>query len=556
MYDLSSLLSSLPIGRQDFVVNSLIHMYASCGEVRVARRVFDGVSKRSVVTWNAMFAGYFKAGEWEEVINLFRRMLELGVEFDEVTLISVLTACGRLGVLDLGEWIDEYIRKNLSDPSQNLMTSLVDMYAKCGCVDKARKLFDEMPCHDVVAWSAMISGYNQGNRCREALELFNKMQTGNVDPNEVTMVSVLSSCAVLGALETGKWVHSYMRRKRMQLTVNLGTALVDFYAKCGCIENALDAFRKMPHKNAWTWTVLIQGLASNGQGREALTFFASMLEANVEPNDVTFVAVLSACSHTGLVKEGRYYFDSMSRDYAINPRVEHYGCMVDILGRAGLIEEAYDFVKRMPIKPNAIIWRTLLSACKIHKNLEIGEESLKQIVLLEPRHSGDYILLSSIYASVGRWEDAVRVRNQIKEKGIKKIPGCSLMELDGMIYEFFAEDNAHPYSEKIYEKIEEIVSQIKEAGYVPNVAEARLDAEEEEKEVSVSHHSEKLAIAFGLMKAPPGAAIRVSKNLRVCMDCHEATKFMSKVYKREIIVRDRNRFHHFKDGTCSCNDYW
>ena len=532
-------------------------MYASCGEVGVARRVFDGMPEKGVVTWNAMFAGYFKSGDWEEVVKLFRGMLDLGVGFDEVTLISVLTACGRLGVLDLGEWIDGYIEENVMlKGNQNLMTSLVDMYVKCGRVDRARELFDEMPCHDVVAWSAMISGYNQLNMCREALELFHMMQLTNVEPNEVTMVSILSSCSVLGALETGKWVHSFIRRKRMQVTVNLGTALVDFYAKCGCIENALDAFRKMPQKNSWTWTVLIQGLASNGQGREALKFFSSMLEAKLEPNDVTFVAVLSACNHTGLVKEGRHYFESMSRDYNIEPRVEHYGCMVDILGRAGLIEEAYEFIKKMPIEPNAIIWRTLLSACKIHKNVEIGEESLKQIVLLEPRHSGDYILLSNIYASVGRWEDAVKVRNQMKEKGIKKIPGCSLMELNGMIYEFFAEDSAHPDSEKIYEKIQEIVARIKKVGYVPNVAEARLDAEEEEKEVSVSHHSEKLAIAFGLIKSPPGAAIRVSKNLRVCTDCHIATKLISKVYGREIIVRDRNRFHHFKDGSCSCNDYW
>lgn len=543
-------------GSQEFVVNSLIHKYASCGEVGVARRMFDGMAERSIVTWNAMVAGYFKAGDWEEVLELFRVMLGMGVEFDEVTLISVLTACGRLGVLDLGEWIDGYVRENIRGCSQNLMTSLVDMYAKCGRVDKARELFDQMLCRDVVTWSAMISGYNQGNRCREALELFHKMQITNVDPNEVTMVSVLSSCAVLGALETGKWVHSYMKRKQMQVTVSLGTALVDFYSKCGCIENALDAFKKMPQKNGWTWTVLIQGLASNGQGREALRFFASMLEAKLEPNDVTFVAVLSACSHSGLVEAGQHFFDSMDRDYGIKPRVEHCGCMVDILGRAGRIEEAYNFIKRMPVEPNAIVWRTLLSACKTHKNVEIGEEALKKIVLLEPKHSGDYILLSNIYASVGRWTDAVRVRNEMKEKGIKKIPGCSLMELGGTIYEFFAEDNTHPDSEKIYQKIEEIVDRIKGAGYVPNVAEARLDAEEEEKEVSVSHHSEKLAIAFGLIKAPPGAAIRVSKNLRVCMDCHAATKLISKVYEREIIVRDRNRFHHFKDGICSCNDYW
>ncbi|KAM0944178.1 putative tetratricopeptide-like helical domain superfamily, DYW domain-containing protein [Dioscorea sansibarensis] len=554
--EIHSLILRSGFGFEDFVINSLIHMYATCGEVGTARALFDGMPVKGVVTWNAMFAGYFKAGDWTDVVSLFREMLDSSAEFDQVTLISVLTACGRLGELNLGEWIYHYIEENGLKGNLNLVTCLVDMYAKCGQIDKAHNLFDEMPFKDVVAWSAMISGYTQLNQCKEALELFHRMQIANVDPNEVTMVSVLSACAVLGALETGQWVHSYIRRKRMQLTVNLGTALMDFYAKCGCIENSVEVFEKMPVKNSWSWTVLIKGLASNGCGREALKFFSAMQEANEQPSDVTFVCVLSACSHAGLINEGQLFFDSMTQEYGIQPRIEHYGCMVDILGRSGLLEEAYDLIRRMPIEPNAVIWRTLLSSCKIHKNVEFAEESLKQLVKLDPGHSGDYILLSSIYASVGRWEDAVIVRNQMKEKGIKKTPGCSLIEMDGMIHEFFAEESAHPLSKEIYEKIEEMVSKIKLAGYVPNLAEARLDAEEDEKEVSVSHHSEKLAIAFGLIKSQPGSVIRVSKNLRVCTDCHLATKLISKVYQRDIVVRDRNRFHHFRDGDCSCNDYW
>lgn len=531
-------------------------MYASCGEVGLARKLFDGMLTKGIVTWNAIIAGYFKVGEWREVVELFRSMLERGVAFDKVTLISVLTACGRLGDLDLGKWIGEYVEANGLKECQNLVTALVDMYAKCGEVETARQLFDEMPHPDVVAWSAMISGYTQANRSRQALALFHDMQKAIVEPNEVTMVSVLSSCAELGALETGKWVHSYIKRKNFQFTVNLGTALVDFYAKCGCMDNALEVFKNMPIRNAWSWSVLIQGLASNGQGRQALEVFSSMLGAKFLPTDVTFIGVLSACSHAGLVEEGQVFFDDMSKNYGISPRIEHYGCMVDLFGRAGLIEEAYWFIKSMPMEPNAIVWRTLLSACKIYKNVEFGEEALKQIVKLEPRHSGDYILLSNIYASIGRYEDAVRLRNQMKEKGIAKDPGCSLIELEGMIFEFLAEDSSHPQSKEIYDKVNEIITKIKLAGYVPNTAEARLDAEDDEKEAAVSHHSEKLAIAFALIKSPPGTPIRVSKNLRVCTDCHSATKLISKAYEREIIVRDRNRFHHFKDGSCSCNDYW
>ncbi|XP_008239334.1 PREDICTED: pentatricopeptide repeat-containing protein At1g08070, chloroplastic-like [Prunus mume] len=539
-----------------FVENTLIHMYATCGELEVARRVFDGLPERARMAWNSMLAGYMKNKCWDEVVKLFHEMLKLGVGFDEVTLISVLTACGRLANLELGEWIGDYIEANRLKVNIALVTSLVDMYAKCGQVETARRFFDQMDRRDVVAWSAMISGYSQANRCREALDLFHDMQKANVDPNEVTMVSVLYSCAVLGALKTGKWVEFYIKKKKLKLTVNLGTALIDFYAKCGCIDSSIEVFNRMPSTNVFSWTALIQGLASNGQGKGALEYFQLMQEKNIKPNNVTFIAVLSACSHAGLVNEGRNLFTSMIKDFGIEPRIEHYGSMVDILGRAGLIEEAYQFIKSMPIQPNAVVWRTLFASCRAHKNVEIGEESLKHIISLEAPHSGDYILLSNIYASVDRREDAIQVRNQMREKGIEKAPGCSLIELDGVIYEFFAEDKACPHLEEVYNATHDMMKRIKEAGYVPYTADARLDAEEDDKEASVSHHSEKLAIAFGLIRTLPGTTLRISKNLRVCTDCHNATKMISKVFNRQIVVRDWNRFHHFKEGSCSCNDYW
>ncbi|CAL5026834.1 unnamed protein product [Urochloa decumbens] len=539
-----------------FVLSSLIHMYASCADVAAARLLFDAVEEKGVVMWNAIIAGYFKNGDWKEVLELFKGMLEVGAPFDEVTLVSVATACGRIGDAKLGRWIGGYVEEKGMLRNRNLVTALVDMYAKCGELAKARRLFNGMQSRDVVAWSAMISGYTQTDQCQEALALFSEMQVAEVEPNDVTMVSVLSACAVLGALETGKWVHSYIRKKQLPLTVVLGTALVDFYAKCGCIDSAVEAFESMPAKNPWTWTALIKGMASNGMGKEALELFSSMCKASIEPTDVTFIGVLMACSHSYLVEEGCQHFDSMTRDYGIQPKIEHYGCVVDLLGRAGLIDEAYQFIRTMPIEPNTVIWRALLSSCAVHKNVEIGEEALKQIISLDPSHSGDYILLSNIYASVGRWKDAAMVRREMKDRGIQKTPGCSLIELDGVVFEFFAEDSDHPQLREIYKKVKEMIDKIKMAGYVPNTADARLDVDACEKEVSVSHHSEKLAIAFGLMKLRPGVTIRLSKNLRVCTDCHSATKLISKVYNREIVVRDRNRFHHFKDGSCSCNDYW
>ncbi|WCJ36138.1 Pentatricopeptide repeat (PPR) superfamily protein [Euphorbia peplus] len=536
------------------VLNTLIHMYAYCGEIEMARKVFDGMSVRDIFSWNSLLSGYNKAGFYEQVVELFCEMRELCVLFNDVTLISVLAACGRLAYIELGDWIAEYVSVNGFE-NMNLVTALVDMYAKCGEVDKARGLFDQMDKKDVVAWSAMISGYTQARRCREALDLFNEMQQANLEPNEVTMVSVLSCCATLVTLEMGKWVHLYIKKKRMKLTVTLGTALIDFYAKCGLIDTAIEVFRTMPVKNVYSWTAIIQGLANNGRGKRALGFYQLMRKRKVEPNGVTFIGVLSACSHVGLVNEGRKLFDSMSKDFGIEPRMEHYGAMVDILGRAGLIKEAYKFVKEMPIKPNAVIWRILLASCRAHKNVEIAEMAVKHLISLEPMHSGDYILLSKIYASVGRLDDATRTRSQIKEKGIKRTPGCSLIEVEGKMYEFLAEENGD-HMKEVYRETEEMIERIKLAGYAPNLEDSRLDAEEDDKETAVAHHSEKLAIAFGLLKTPPGTTIRISKNLRVCTDCHNATKIICEVYNREIIVRDRNRFHHFKDGSCSCNDYW
>lgn len=319
-------------GCRQLVTNTLIHLYANCGRIDIARKMFDRMSNRDVFSWNSMFSGYVKTECWREIVDLFNEMRDLGVKFDEVTLINVLMACGRLADIELGGLISEYMEEKELNGNVKLMTAVVDMYAKCGHVDKARRLFEQMNRKDVVAWSAMISGYSQARRCKEALGVFHDMQMANVVPNEVTMVSVLSCCAVLGALETGKWVHLYVKKKRMELTITLGTALMDFYAKCGLIENAVEVFKKMPLKNVFSWTVLIQCLASNGQGERALETYYIMREKNIEPNDVAFIAVLSACSHVGMVDEGRELFVSMSRDFDLEPKMEHYGCMVDILG--------------------------------------------------------------------------------------------------------------------------------------------------------------------------------------------------------------------------------
>ncbi|KAK7284746.1 hypothetical protein RJT34_19499 [Clitoria ternatea] len=469
-----------------YVQNSLVHMYATVGDINAARRIFKRMCRFDVVSWTCMIAGY----------------------------------------------------------------------QRCGDVESARELFDRMPEKNLVTWSTMISGYARNSRFDEAIELFEALQAEGVVANETVMVGVIYSCAHLGALAMGEKAHEYVVRNNLSLNLILGTALVDMYAKCGNMEKAVQVFEQLREKDVLCWTALIAGMAMHGYAEKALVCFSEMLTERLVPRDITFTAVLTACSHGGMVDRGLEIFESMKRDHGLEPRLEHYGCMVDLLGRAGKLAEAEKFVLEMPVKPNAPIWGALLGACRIHRNVEVGERVGKILVQMQPEHSGYYVLLSNIYARTNKWKEVTIMRQMMKEKGVRKPPGYTMIEIDRKIHEFTIGDRTHPEIEEIERMWEDIVQKIKLAGYVGNTAETLFDIDEEEKEDALHRHSEKLAIAYGIMKNRARTPIRIVKNLRVCEDCHTATKLISKVFKVELIVRDRNRFHHFKEGGCSCMDYW
>ncbi|KAL0919642.1 hypothetical protein M5K25_011753 [Dendrobium thyrsiflorum] len=441
-------------------------------------------------------------------------------------------------------------------PDVVMQTAMIGAYAASGEIDVARKVFGKMPHRDAIAWNAMIAGYSHVGRCREALELFSAMQGESVSVSEATMVSVLTACAQLGALDQGRWAHAYIQKKRIQLTVTLGTALIDMYSKCGSVDRAMEVFKAMPEKNVYTWSSAMSGLAINGAGKQCIEVFELMEKEELEPNEITFVSVLRGCSIAGLVDRGLEYFDLMKSKYGIEPWAEHYGCMVDLYGRAGRLEEALQFIKSMPSKPHSGAWGALLNACKIYRNIELGELALRKILEIETMNDGAYVLLSNIYADFRNWKGVSSVRELMKAKGVRKEPGCSVIEVAGLVHEFFVGDKSHPMYQEIEVMLGEINWRLKLAGYAAKTNEVLFDIEEEEKENALIWHSEKLAIAYGLIALKEGVTIRIVKNLRVCWDCHDVTKFISKVFEREIIVRDRNRFHHFKDGVCSCKDYW
>lgn len=476
---------------------------------------------------------------------------------NKFTFPFVLKACAGLASLPLGMTVHGSVVKFGFEDDTHVRNTMVHMYCCCEeGIQFAKKVFDESSDRDSVAWSAMIGGYVRAGNSTRAVALFREMQVIGVCPDDVTMISVLSACADLGALELGKWLESYVERKNITKSVELCNALIDMFAKCGDVDRAVKVFREMEVMTIVSWTSVIVGLAMHGRGLEAVSVFDEMVEQGVEPDEVAFIGVLSACSHSGLVDKGKYYFNTMKNRFSIVPKIEHYGCMVDMLSRAGLVNEALEFVRAMPIEPNQVIWRSIVTACHAHGELKLGESISEELIRHEPMHESNYVLLSNIYAKLLRWEKKTKVREMMDVKGMRKVPGSTMIEMNNEIYEFVAGDKSHAKYKEIYEMLEEMGREIKSAGYVPTTSQVLLDIDEEDKEDALYRHSEKLAIAFALLSTPPGTPIRIVKNLRVCEDCHSATKFISKVYKREIVVRDRNRFHHFKNGLCSCQDFW
>ncbi|XP_042471396.1 pentatricopeptide repeat-containing protein At1g11290, chloroplastic-like [Zingiber officinale] len=542
----------------DSMVNlstAFVDVYSKCGAIETARLVFDSMHLKNVVSWNSMIDGYGQNGNPEEALSLFKKMLAEGIQATDVTMMGALFACGELGELEEGRRIHGMLIGIGLESDTSVANALITMYSKCKRVHLAEHVFENLKAKTLVSWNAMILGYAQNDRVEDALRLFNKMQWENVRPDSFTMVSVIPAIADLSVLRQAKWIHGLAIRLCLEENVFVMTSLVDLYAKCGSVRIARKLFDSMEDRHVTSWNAMIDGYCTHGLGKSAVELFEEMKRSSVRPNDVTFLSVLSACGHSGLVDEGQKYFDSMKHDYGLEPRSDHYGCMVDLLGRIGRLDEAWEFIQKMPIKPSISVYGAMLGACKIHKNVKLGEQAAKKLFELEPEEGGYHVLLANIYATASMWEDVARVRTTMEKAGLQKTPGYSWMDWKNELHTFYSGGTNHPQSDKIYARLAKLIDEIKAAGYVPHT-DSSHDVEEDVKEQLLNTHSEKLAIAFGLINTAPGTTIQIRKNLRVCRDCHNATKFISQVTGREIIVRDMQRFHHFKNGRCSCGDYW
>ncbi|CAK9165045.1 unnamed protein product, partial [Ilex paraguariensis] len=539
--------------------------------------IFSQASHPTIFIYNTLITSLTSHQQNDQThiaFSLYCRILtHTNLKPNDFTYPSLFKACRSHPWLQYGRALHTHVLKFL-EPSYDhfVQASLLNFYSIIGKVSISRYLFDQISHPDLATWNSILSAYarNASVHCNaissddiddtglslEVVSLFNDMQKSLVRPNEVTMVALIGACGNLGAFGQGTWAHAYVLKRSLKLNHYIGTALIDFYANCGCLGLAFQLFDQLPERDTFCYNAMIRAFAIHGHGNEALELFKKMNLEGLLPDDVTMVVTMCACSHVGLVDQGCKYFDSMKVEYGLEPKLEHYGCLVDLLGRAGRVKEAEETVRTMPMKPNAILWRSLLGAARVHGNLEIGELALAHLTQLEPEISGNYVLLSNMYASMNRWDDVKRVRKLMKDHGIHKVPGSSLVETNGAMHEFIIGDKTHPQLEEIYLKLEDMNRRLQEYGHMPRTKEVLFDIEEEEKEDALSYHSERLAIAFALIATDSSSPIRIIKNLRVCSDCHSITKLISKIYDTEIIVRDRNRFHHFKEGACSCLDYW
>ncbi|KAI5018580.1 hypothetical protein ZWY2020_043468 [Hordeum vulgare] len=567
----------------------LVSSYAKCRLLPDARRVFDESQRRDLHLYSSLLAAVSNSDSPALVLPITRRMLSVdALQPDHFVLASIASASARLRSLSLGKQLHGHFVASPYSEDDVVKSSLVDMYCKCGFPDDARKVFDSMSVKNSVVWTALVSGYASNGYTDEALELFWSMPgrglfawtalvSGFVKAGEsvravelfvdmrrdaitiddaFVLSVVTGGSADLAALVLGTQLHGLSMRLGFLSSMMVGNALVDMYSKCSDIHSAREVFEEITARDIISWTTMIVGEAQHGRAGEAFALYDRMILAGVKPNEVTFVGLIYACSHAGLVQKGRQLFDSVKREYGINPGLQLYTCYLDLLSRSGHLSEAEELITTMPYEPDEAAWGALLSACKKHKNAEMCVRVADNLLELGPKYPSTCVLLSNVYAVNGKWGSVSTVRKLMANMKINKEPGYSWVEVGRESHLFHAGEVPVDMREEILVFLKELVLKMRRRGYVPDTSSVMHDLEEHEKEHHLFLHSERLAVAFGILKSLPGSVIRVVKNLRVCVDCHTVMKLISEIFQRKIIVRDATRFHHFEGGKCSCGEFW
>lgn len=543
--------------RDLFVASALMDMYARCGFLEGARELFDRLETRDVVVWNAMVAAYVRRGLGQDGIDLYFAMQETGVTPNNVTYVSALNACSSIGAIQEGRQIhaDIVARRGVMDESVG--NALVDMYVTCGSLGDARNILDGLPTTDSRMWSTMLTGYSQQGLPHDALDLYKKMQQYGMSPaNAATYVSILKACANLGALQEGRKVHAHMAGTVLELDNFIGSTLIDMYCKCGDLDSARAVFEKLPAKDVVAWTALIHGYSQHKDCEAALGCFDQMRNQGIVPDAATFTSVFVACSYVSKVDEGERYFTMMTEEYGITPAIQHHTAMVDLFSRSGHLDRAHSLLLSMETAFHAAgCWRSLLNGCKSYCNRELGRLCFNRLVELEPGQAAGYVLMANIYANEGMWQDVDIIQKLKRSAGAQKKPALASIEIKNQVHEFIVGEKRFSEADAVYGKLKTLSQRMRVAGHVPDTKVVLQPVSEKHKEDALCGHAEKLAIAFGLLHTPEGETLLVVKNLRMCNDCHNGTKVLSRTEGREIIVRDAHCVHRFKNGSCSCRDY-
>jgi pentatricopeptide repeat protein len=557
--DALALLSSIPHPDVCSYNTLVAALSRSPRSLAAARALFDRMPRRDHFSWSAIVSGHARHGQPSAALALYRRMLwepgSAGAD-NQFTASSALAAATAARSACAGRELHCHVVRRGIDADAVVWSALADMYAKCGRVDDARSVFDKMPVRDVVSWTAMVERYFDAGHGAEGFKLFIRMLRSGARPNEFTYAGILRACAEFTSEKLGKQVHGQMAKSRIGDSCFAESALLHMYSKYGDMVSAMRVFEGMQKPDLVSWTAMISGFAQNGQPEEALCYFDMFLMSGIRPDHVTFVGVLSACAHAGLVDKGLEIFHLIKDEYKIEHTADHYACVIDLLSRSGQFELAEEIINNMSVKPNKFLWASLLSGCRIHKNVRLARWAAEALFEIEPENPATYVTVANIYASVGLFDKVDNVRRTMESKGVTKMPASSWIEVGRRVHVFLVGDKSHPQTELIYALLKKLNVKMREEGYVAETGFVLHDVEDEQKEHDIGHHSERLAVAFGIIATPEGAPIKVFKNLRICGDCHTAIKLISRIMQREIIVRDSYRFHHFKDGSCSCRDYW
>ncbi|KDP29229.1 hypothetical protein JCGZ_16618 [Jatropha curcas] len=558
--DVLAVFEKMPV--KDIITRTQMFMaYMEFGVVDLAVEVFENMPERNTVSCNALLAGFCKNGEGSKALDLFLKMVQERVELTDLTLTSIVNACGILMSFEISRQIHGFVTKVGFGSNACIETALLDMYTRCGRMKDADKIFRSWPSDwdSSIIRTSMLCGYARNGMPEEAISLFHQSQLeGAIVVDEVALASILGVCGTLGFHEMGEQIHSHALKSGFLANVVVGNSIISMYSKCCNMNDAIKSFNIMPIHDIVSWNCLIAGHLLHRQGDGALDVWSRMVKEGIKPDSVTFILIILAYRHTNsnLVDDCRNLFLSMKKAYEVDPTSEHYASLVSVLGYWGLLEEAEEMIIKMPFEPEAFVWRALLESCRYHLNMSMGLRVVKRIVAMEPQDPSTYALVSNLYLASGRWHCSELVREDMRKKGLRKHPCRSWIIHQKEVHSFCVRDQSHYQTKDIYSGIDRLILECLKLGYVPNTSFTLQDVEEHQKKEYLFYHSAKLAATYGLLLTKRGKPIRIVKNILLCGDCHMFLKYVSVVTRREIILRDTSGFHHFSNGHCSCKDYW